>query len=295
MQNSTSKDKKIDLTILTIVGSIWTCILVIAALFVVVYFGMVPTGVGLGPITFAQPTSTPINVANSPTLTALPVTEPLTATNIPIVEIQPTSTIVVPTPNPTLAIIPTITPNYSILLQDDFESGISNQWQSEGNWLMTNGRLTPAEIKDSRIYSVDTSWINYEGEITFEVTEDLFLIVMPRFQNTDNYAEFVIQCGWNGDVFSLYTGDYMFWRLRKNGKSTEIQGTRTETSCRNEKATINFSVVDNVYRATFKGNTISFADPDYTLTTGGIGLRFYPFEKATNALVQFDEIIVKTK
>lgn len=292
MTNSTSKKKTIDTTLLTVAAAIWSCILVLAAFFIIVYFRMVPTDVGIGPIHFAPPTPTLENTTMPPTVTVLP---PVAATDLPVVEIQPTSTVSTPPTGPTIAIMPTVTPNYTILLHDDFESGISSQWQSEGNWLMTNGHLTPAEVKDSKIYSVDTSWVNYEGEITFEVTENLFLFVMLRFQDSDNFAEFVLQCGWNGDVFSLYTGDYMLWRTRKNGKTSEIQGTKVETSCRNEKATINFSVVDNVYRVTYKGNTISFADPENSFQSGGMGLRFYPFEKATNALVQFDEITVRTK
>ncbi|MCL4274519.1 MAG: hypothetical protein KJZ77_11665 [Anaerolineales bacterium] len=294
MTNPTPKKKPLDTALLTIVASIWSCILIVVALFVIIYFDMVPTGVGLGPITFTQPTPTQENVETPPSIEAPPTTNP-TVINSPAAEILPTPTVFTPPPNPTVAVIPTITPSYTVLLHDDFELGISNQWQSEGNWLMTNGHLTPSEIKDSKIYSVDTSWVNYEGEITFEVTENLFLFVMLRTQNPDNYVEFILQCGWNGNYFSLYTGDYMFWRIRKNGNVTDIPGTQTETSCRNERATIYFSSVDNVYRATYKGKTISFADPDNTFVSGGIGLRFYPFEKATDALVKFDEIRVRTK
>lgn len=292
MTNSNQKKKNIDTALISIVTSIWGCIIFVVGLFFIIYFDMVPIFVDIGPITFAYPTQTQGNIVNPSSTETLP---PIVITDTPITEPQATPTIFISSPNPTIVTIPTITPNYSILLYDDFELGISNQWQSEGDWLMTNGHLTPAEVKDSRIYSINTSWVNYEGEITFEVTENLFLFVLLRFQNPDNYVEFALQCGWNGNLFSLYTGDYMLWRIRKNGNFTEVNGTKTETTCRNEKSKITFSVVDNVYRVTYKGKTISFADPENSFVSGGIGLRFYPFEEALDALVRFDEIVVRTK
>lgn len=104
MQNSTKENKGMDFKILAaIVGTIWACVLVVVALFIVIYFRMVPTTVGLGPITFAQPTQTPLIIESIPSLAPTPFqTQILPANASPTIEIQPTviigETPFVPTP-----------------------------------------------------------------------------------------------------------------------------------------------------------------------------------------------------
>jgi hypothetical protein len=94
MQNSTGKNKEKNFqTFAAIIGYIWACILTVVALFIIVRFGMVPTTIGLGPITFAQPTQTSaIANATSPSLAATPFqTQTLLVKDTPTVKIQSTS------------------------------------------------------------------------------------------------------------------------------------------------------------------------------------------------------------
>jgi hypothetical protein len=169
--------KNVDFKILTaVVGTVWACALIGVAVFIVFYFQMVPTTVGLGPITFVQPTQT-----FTPVTTALLSPTP-TSTLTPI-NVSPTFTeTVLPTSTPEHAFIEgsivdklcknTILPDY-INPFNGIEQSITQIAETEARGEMFSLMGDYASIKlEFRNTIQGTDWIKLSNSVNISVTSD---------------------------------------------------------------------------------------------------------------------------
>jgi len=159
-------------------------------------------------------TITPSPTTPKPTGTPTPTLEPTftpTTTYTP----EPTSTST-NTPEPTVTLTP-----IPILFADDFNSGISPQWQVvSGNPIVVNGALSATE--NTWLVVGNSSWKNYSIEFDGDCSEvDLWwrngCNVGTRLQDLNNM------------IYFSWTDKEFLWIIIKNGKKTEISGSYFKT------------------------------------------------------------------
>ena len=126
-----------------------------------------PAALGLQPLlTQNMPMDSPIPDASLSTA-APPLLDSITPSVTPIFVPSETAT---PEPVPSVTTVdsPVITLQpKQLLLDDNFDAGINPSWEVvEGNWIVVNGELTPADKQGGVIFSGDPTWTNFTLDFT---------------------------------------------------------------------------------------------------------------------------------
>jgi hypothetical protein len=151
------------------------------------------------------------------------------------------------------------------LWSDDFDGGIDTSWQiAEGEWLVANGRLIPANEQGGVILGGDLTWTDYTVDVDLYDSgehQQFAGVVMVRVQGRSNYVGFVADCN---------SGTW--WEVVRNGQKQEIPGTRNDKWMCSSPYHLRITVQGSDYQAFVDGELQSSFTLD-VFNAGGIGLQ----------------------
>lgn len=211
----------------------------------------------------ALPSSSPVSAAD-PTPTIEPLASPPST--------SPTPPPPVPDPSPAPAdpkdveptALPALLPTPSLLWSDDFDGGIGSGWQVvEGQWIVANGRLIPADESGGVILGGDLAWTDYTVDVDlYESSGGQFVgVVMVRVQDRSNYIAFVADCNRG-----------TWWEIVRNGQRQEVPGTDNGLWMCSTPYHLRLTVQGSSYQAFVDGELQSSCVLQ-DFSTGGIGLQ----------------------
>lgn len=223
------------------------------------------------------------------------VTVPVTVMVTVPVEITSTpSESLGPSPTPSATFTPTSTPPLDITFTDNFNAGMSPNWDIRaGNWFTVNGASTLRDVGSDWTEGLaligDSSWTNYTISVEINMNDDQ--------DNTTDYGKMVflllrVQDEANYIALRLTDGGFYrnaAWFIMQNGILSEVGNTRQERFFSYVPFIVQIEVRDDFFVANVDGTEMSFSGAPFM--SGGPGLRIYT--KNTNEPPTFDNFAVR--